>query len=113
MPPRSAPRRCPPGELGHACPSPRLLHDVPSRSTRRERRREPLRPRPLGLALLLQSERPDLLGRCAPSPQGSAPRKWLLTSETQAVVSHAIEALPLAYHEVILPLTHRGLVGRG
>ncbi len=46
-------------------------------------------------------ERPDLLDRWAAPPNGSAPEERLLASETQAVVSRAVEALPLAQREVI------------
>jgi RNA polymerase sigma-70 factor (ECF subfamily) len=46
-------------------------------------------------------ERPELLDRWASAPQGVAPEEQLLASETQAIVSQAIQALPLAQREVI------------
>jgi len=46
-------------------------------------------------------ERPDVLDHWAGPPQGFAPEERLLASETQAVLSRAIEALPLAQREVI------------
>jgi len=46
-------------------------------------------------------ERPDLLDSWTAPPHGSAPEERLLASETQAVVSRAIEALPLGQREVI------------
>jgi len=43
----------------------------------------------------------ELTDRWASAPRGVAPEEQLLASETQAVVSHAIQALPLAQREVI------------
>jgi RNA polymerase sigma-70 factor, ECF subfamily len=46
-------------------------------------------------------EKPELLDRWASAPRGVAPEEQLLAAETQAIVSHAIQALPLAQREVI------------
>jgi RNA polymerase sigma-70 factor, ECF subfamily len=54
-------------------------------------------------------EKPELEDRWASAPQSVAPEERLLASETQAIVSRAIEALPLAQREVI---TLRDIEGR-
>jgi RNA polymerase sigma-70 factor (ECF subfamily) len=46
-------------------------------------------------------ENPALVDRWASAPRGVAPEEQLLASETQAIISRAIEALPLAQREVI------------
>src|SRR5215207_4090259 len=55
------------------------------------------------------SEKPDLQDRWASAPRSVAPEERLLASETHAIVSRAIEALPLAQREVI---TLRDIDGR-
>jgi RNA polymerase sigma-70 factor (ECF subfamily) len=45
--------------------------------------------------------KPELMDRWASAPRGLAPEEQLLASETQAIVSKAIQALPLAQREVI------------
>ena len=47
------------------------------------------------------SARPELMDRWASAPRGVAPEEQLLAAETQAIVSQAIQALPLAQREVI------------
>ena len=46
-------------------------------------------------------ENPALVDRWASAPRGVAPEEQLLAAETQAIISRAIEALPLAQREVI------------
>jgi len=46
-------------------------------------------------------ENPALVDRWASAPRGVAPEEQLLASETQAIISQAIQALPLAQREVI------------
>jgi len=54
-------------------------------------------------------EKPELEDRWASAPRTLAPEEQLLASEAQAIVSRAIEALPLAQREVI---TLRDIDGR-
>ena len=46
-------------------------------------------------------ENPALVDRWASAPRGLAPEEQLLAAETQAIISHAIQALPLAQREVL------------
>jgi RNA polymerase sigma-70 factor (ECF subfamily) len=47
------------------------------------------------------SAKPELMDRWASAPRGVAPEEQLVAAETQAVVTRAIEGLPLAQREVI------------
>lgn len=53
------------------------------------------------VSIPLELENLALVDRWASAPRGVAPEEQLLPSETQAIITRAIEVLPLAQREVI------------